>query len=404
MNFSSSNVTMTTISEQRLVEFKRIVEGYLLSLVCICGLLGNALTCVILSSRSMRTSTTNIYIFALSCASSCVLIGFLLTHGIRSTFHAETFYRHIFTTVFPIHVTCLLIQIYLTATVAVDRFILICLPFRGQKWRSPRHAIFVVIGVTIFCIFYCVPFWFEFTLVEKNNTRTIAMSKLGSHPLFRLLMRKYLYFVFVFLIPLSTILICKTMIIRKLYTVRKRKRLLGNLSKQNRSSNAINFLLLSIVFVFLLTQLPYFVFNVLYSWMGTNLMANLLARQYLAINNLLSVINASSTFILYAFFDRRFRQVGEHILFCRPLPPGFDGQTGATRTGVSHRSTSAFLTNVKSMRPSLQVIKNHRYSAGVNQSIQELNKQQAILLKMSATRSVPSLEKHADQVATFGSL
>lgn len=396
------NVSSTPISEQRLVEFKRIVEGYLLSIVCICGLLGNALTCVILSSRVMRTSTTNIYIFALSCASSCVLIGFLLTHGIRSTFHAETFYRHIFTRVFPIHVTCLLIQIYLTATVAVDRFILICLPFRGQKWRSPRHAIFVVLGVTLFCIIYCIPFWFEFTLVKRNNTRIISMSSFGSHPLFRLLMRKYLYFVFVFLIPLSTIIICKTMIIKKLYAVRKRKRLLGNLSKHYRSSNAINFLLLSIVFVFLLTQLPYFVFNVLYSWLGASLMANLRARQYLAINNLLSVINASSTFILYAFFDRKFRQVGEHFLFCRPLPAGFDNQTGVTRIVSSNRNASVFIPNSKTSRPSIQLLKNHRYSATVNNNIQDLTTQKLLSSKLSPARSAPLLEKD-DPISTFDS-
>ncbi|UJR37858.1 hypothetical protein I4U23_030548 [Adineta vaga] len=391
MNVSTTSST-SSISEQRLVEFKRIVEGYLLSIVCICGLLGNALTCVILSSRVMRTSTTNIYIFALSCASSCVLIGFLLTHGIRSTFHAEIFYQLIFTRVFPIHLTCLLIQIYLTATVAVDRFILICLPFRGQKWRSPRHAIFVVLCVTIFCIIYCIPFWFEFTLMKKNNTKTIVLSKIGLHPVFRLIMRKYLYFVFVFLIPLSTIIICKTMIIKKLYTVRQRKRLLGTLSKQNRSSNAINFLLLSIVFVFLLTQLPCFVFNVLYSWMGATLMANLRARQYLAINNLLLVINASSTFILYAFFDRKFRQVGQHFLFCHPLPASFDGQGGATRILTSNRNPSFFFSNSKSSRSSIHLLKNHRYSSTVNNNLQDLTKNQLFEGKLLTAKSVPLLE------------
>ncbi|CAF3475165.1 unnamed protein product [Rotaria sp. Silwood1] len=396
----SSTTTTTTLSEQRLVEFKRIVEGYLLSIVCICGLLGNALTCVILSSRIMRTSTTNIYIFALSCASSFVLIGFLLTHGIRSTFHAETFYRYIFTKVFPIHVTCLLIQIYLTATVAVDRFILICLPFRGQKWRSPRHAVFVVLCVALFCILYCIPFWFEFALIKQNNTRTIIVSRFGAHPLYRILMRKYLYFVFVFLIPLSTILICKTMIIKKLYTVRKRKRLLGNLSKHNRSSNAINFLLLSIVFVFLVTQFPYFIFNVLYAWFGISLMANLRARQYLAINNLLSVINASSTFILYAFFDRKFRQVGEHFLFCRPLPAGFDVQNGITRVIASNRHASIFVPNTKPCHSSIHLIKNHRYSATVNNNIQDLTKQQLIETPLKTARSVPFFETE-DHVSTF---
>ncbi|CAF2544903.1 unnamed protein product [Rotaria sp. Silwood2] len=399
MNVSSTTMS-TALSEQRLVDFKRIVEGYLLSIVCICGLLGNALTCVILSSRIMRTSTTNIYIFALSCASSCVLIGFLLTHGIRSTFHAETFYQYIFTKVFPIHVTCLLIQIYLTATVAVDRFILICLPFRGQKWRSPRHAVFVVLCVALFCILYCIPFWFEFTLIEgNNNTRVISLSKFGAHRLFRLLMRKFLYFIFVFLIPLSTILICKTMIIKKLYTVRRRKRLLGNLSKQNRSSNAINFLLLSIVFVFLVTQFPYFIFNVLYSWFGATLMANLRARQYLAINNLLSVINASSTFILYAFFDRKFRQVGQHFLFCRPLPAGFDAQNGITRIITSNRNASIFVSSSKSRHSSIHLIKNHRYSATVNNNIPDLAKQ-LIVTPLKVTRSVPFFETQ-DQVPTF---
>ncbi|CAF1317485.1 unnamed protein product [Adineta ricciae] len=318
--------------DQRLAEFKRIVEGYLLSIVCICGLLGNALTCVILSSRFMRTSITNIYIFSLSCASSCVLVGFLLTHGIRSTFKAEVFYLYIFTRIFPIHVTCLLIQIYLTATVAVDRFILICMPFRGRKWRSPRHAVVVVICVSAFCILYCVPFWFEFTLKTENNETIITVSDFGSTEMFRLLMRKYLYFIFVFLLPLTIILICKISIIKKLYCIRQRKRQLGTSSKPNRSSNAINFLLLSIVFIFLLTQLPYFVFNVLYSWFGTKLMMDLRARQYLSINNLLSVINASSTFILYAFFDKKFRQVGQYFLFCQPLPAGFDSRTGTTRT------------------------------------------------------------------------
>lgn len=393
MNNSS---TSAPVFDQRLVEFKRIVEGYLLSLVCICGLLGNALTCVILSSRVMRTSTTNIYIFALSCASSCVLIGFLLTHGVRSTFHAETLYRHIFTTVFPIHVTCLLIQIYLTATVAVDRFILICLPFRGHKWRSPRHAIFVVFCVTLFCILYCVPFWFEYTLVERNSTRIIAVSKFGQHNLFRVLMRKYLYFVFVFLIPLSTILICKIMIIKELYTVRRRKRLLGNLSKSNRSSNAINFLLLSIVFVFLLTQLPYFVFNVLYSWFGLAFMANLRARQYLAINNLLSVINASSTFILYAFFDRKFRQVGQHFLLCRPLSAAFDAQTGTTRILSSTRHASLFVPSSKNSRSSVQLLKNYRYSTTVNTNLQDLTRRQLLNSKLTTAKSVPNFPKQDD--------
>jgi hypothetical protein len=191
------------------------------------------------------------------------------------------------------------------------------------------------------------------------------------------------------------------MIIQKLYAVRKRKRLLGNSSKQNRSSNAINFLLLSIVFVFLLTQLPYFVFNVLYAWLGTKLMDNFFARIYLAINNLLSVINASSTFILYAFFDRKFRQVGQHILFCQPLPASFDVHGGATHIITSNRHPSLFYSNSKSPRSSILLLKNHRYSATVNNNIQDVTKQKLLLTNLPSAKSVPLFEKEEQTTSTF---
>jgi hypothetical protein len=152
--------------------------------------------------------------------------------------------------------------------------------------------------------------------------------------------------------------------------MRKRKRLLGILPKQqHRSSNAINFLLLSIVFLFLLTQLPYFVFNVLYAWLGPSLMANLRARQYLAINNLLSVINASSTFILYAFFDKKFREVGEYFLLCQPLPPNFDARTGTTRI-----LTQSFIVPNRKSNTSI-----HRNSSTWNNTLPDLTKEQFIV-------------------------
>ena len=356
------NNTSTSTSDQRLVEFKRIVEGYLLTAVCICGLMGNTLTCTILSNRSMRKSITNIYIFALSCASSFVLLGFLLTYGIRSTFKAENFYLMIFTRIFPIHITCILIQIYLTAAIAVDRFILICFPIKSRQWRSRPRALIVIGAICTFSIVYCIPFWFEFELIEKNQTKTIIVSKLGSSQLFRLLMRQYLYFIFVFLIPLTIILICKVLMIRELYSIRKRKRLLGNSAPQNRSSNEINFLLLSIVFLFLLTQLPYFVFNVLYTWFGPDLMINLLARQYLSISNLLSVINASSTFLLYAFFDKKFREVGAHVFFCHPLQAG----NLYRRTATSRLFKSNFSSSNKQTTPT-----NHQHSVTLERLISQ---------------------------------
>ncbi|CAF4026385.1 unnamed protein product, partial [Rotaria sp. Silwood2] len=190
-------MNITTSESENLVVFKRVIEGYILSSVCIIGLIGNSMTCLsILLNRIRRSSPTDIYIFGLSFISIFVLAGFLLTHGIRSTFHeyGEIIHRYLFIRVFPAHVTCLLIQIYLTAAISIDRFLLICRwrTFSYRKWRTPKRIINIIISITLFSIIYCLPFWFEHVLIDNQY---ISLSSFGSQPLFRLLMRQYLYFI-----------------------------------------------------------------------------------------------------------------------------------------------------------------------------------------------------------------
>lgn len=311
---------MTNVSTnetgEHLVVFKRLIEGYLLSGVCLVGLIGNSITCIsILTNRVRRSSPTDIYIFGLSFISIFVLAGFLLTHGIRSATpdYGEKIHRFVFIRVFPAHVTCLLIQIYLTTAISIDRFLLICCwqAFAYRQWRTPKRIIYIILSITLFSIIYCLPFWFEHALLENND---IVLSSFGSHPLFRLLMRQYLYFIFVFLIPMSCIIICTLSIIRTLYTLNKKKSQRQQKSLQRRqNSRKINTLLLSIMTIFLSTQLPYFIFNVIYAWQGPSLMENIRARQYLVINNLLSTINASTTFVLYALFGTKKNDIPQPV-------------------------------------------------------------------------------------------
>ncbi|CAF1663807.1 unnamed protein product [Didymodactylos carnosus] len=125
-------------------------------------------------------------------------------------------------------------------------------------------------------------------------------------------MRKYLYLIFVFLIPLSILIFCKTCIIKRLIMIRKKRQ---QLHKQDHSTNSITLLLLTLAGVFLLTQFPYFLFNIIYALKGPEYMETRNARLCLSVNNILSVINASSVFILYSFFGQNFREV-LRIIFC----------------------------------------------------------------------------------------
>ncbi|CAF0782089.1 unnamed protein product [Adineta steineri] len=300
------NVTKSEI--QGLADFKRLIEGYLLSCVCIIGLIGNSITCLsILSNRIRRSSPTDVFICSLSFTSIFVLAGFLLTHGIRSIFHqyGEKLYRYLFIRIFPPHITFLLIQIYLTAAISIDRYLLICSwrTMTYRKWRTSKRMLYIISGITIFSIIYCLPFWFEYVVI---NNEYISLSSIGSHPIFRLLMRQYLYFIFIFLLPMSCIITCTLSIVYTLYKHTKTKfKSHSNPCRRKKHSRKINTLLLSIMIIFLVTQLPYFIYNVIYALEGPSLMQNLRARQYLVINNLLSTINASATFVLYTLFGTK---------------------------------------------------------------------------------------------------
>ncbi|UJR27969.1 hypothetical protein I4U23_009227 [Adineta vaga] len=291
-----------------LVQFKRIVEGYLLSCICIIGLIGNSITCLsILFNRTRRSSPTDTFILGLSFTSIFVIAGFLLTHGIRFVFPAygEQLHRYLFIRVFPAHVTCILIQIYLTTAISIDRFVLICSwrTISYRKWRTSTRIIYIICAIAIFAILYCLPFWFEYIITDNND---IDLSTIGAHPLFRLLMRQYLYFIFIFLLPMSCIIICTLSIVRTLYKLTKNKaKSRSNHCRRKKHSRKVNTLLLSIMIIFLITQFPYFLYNVVYALQGPSLMENIRARQYLAINNLLSTINASTTFVLYALFGTK---------------------------------------------------------------------------------------------------
>ncbi|CAF1641693.1 unnamed protein product [Didymodactylos carnosus] len=186
------------------------------------------------------------------------------------------------------------------------------------------------------------------------------MSTFGKHPLYRLLMRKYLYFIFVFLLPLSILIFCKACIIRRLISARKRRRQLGtNTTQRHRSSNAITLLLLSIIFIFLITQVPYFIFNVLYAYKGPKYMEKPSTRLYLGINNILSVINASSAFILYSFFGQKFREIIYTLFCCKEI----DNHSDNFRMSQSFRKftlTSVLMKRNSSYVSSIPLVKKRQ--------------------------------------------
>ena len=71
MNISRTATSDDVILQQRL---QRYAYGYVMLVLCVTGLLGNMMTFAVLSRKTMRTSSTALYLRSLAVADALVLV------------------------------------------------------------------------------------------------------------------------------------------------------------------------------------------------------------------------------------------------------------------------------------------------------------------------------------------
>ncbi|CAF4423800.1 unnamed protein product, partial [Rotaria magnacalcarata] len=151
--------------------FRLVVWGYVGMVLSIFGIVGNIITILVLISPSLRTTSTNIYLIALSCSNILFLLIFIPSYSIRyllgysvymsnePPFTFEIILSRLPTT--PIYNTILLSIIYLTIAVSMDRLILIKFPLKSKDILTKHATLTTILLIYIFSIVYCIPYWLE---------------------------------------------------------------------------------------------------------------------------------------------------------------------------------------------------------------------------------------------------
>lgn len=295
--------------------FRLIVWGYIGLILSLFGIIGNFVTILALISPAMRTTSTNIYLTAVSCSNILFLLIFIPSYSIRyllgykvymsdqPPFAFEILLQRLPTT--PIYNTILLSIIYLTIAVSMDRLILIKFPIKAKQILTKRTTLLTIFFIYIFSIVYCIPYWFEQEYVPE--LKQCRLTKFGSkiHKYNRI----YVYIPVVYVIPFVTLTCINITIIKYLINKKRRRQSLCARTNRKRSTDYhITLMLVAVIIVFVLSQLPLLVLNAWYAYDRVGSYQSLIFHTLNSIGILLIVVNTSTNFFLYCFFGRKFRE------------------------------------------------------------------------------------------------
>jgi hypothetical protein len=306
--------------------FRLIVWGYVGIVLSLFGIIGNIITIIVLISPSMRTTSTNIYLTALSCSNILFLLIFIPSYSMRyllgyrlymtnqPPFAFEILLIRLPTT--PVYNTILLSIIYLTIAVSMDRLVLVKFPLKAKRILTQRTTLLAILSIYVFSIVYCIPYWFEQRYVPEEKVCILTPIGEKIHKYIRI----HIYIPVVYLIPFVTLTCINITIIQSLIINKRRKKSLGaKPSKRKQADYSITLMLVAVIIVFVLCQLPLLILNAWYAVDPKGSYKSLLFHSLNSLGILLLVFNTSTNFLLYCFFGQKFRQtLIEYILHILP--------------------------------------------------------------------------------------
>jgi hypothetical protein len=315
-NYSS----MIIIDERffdHILFYRHIIWGYIGMILSIFGIVGNIITIVVLLSPSMRATSTNVYLTALSCSNILYLLIFIPYISLRYILYYRSYIRKQSSSTLeyllrnlpiltPISDTILLSIIYLTIAISIDRFISIKSSLKIQQIFSLRTILFVILSIYIISILYCIPFWLE--QQYDPETEQCHLTKFGKK--IHLYIRVYIYIPIFSLIPFLTLTYINIILIKNIIEKKRRKRSLGVKSnRKNQVDYQITLMLVIIIIVSVLCYVPLTALHAWYAYDARGSYRNLVFHFFYIVAEFMLVLNASTNVLLYCFFGKKFRQI-----------------------------------------------------------------------------------------------
>uniref|UniRef100_A0A2K6F3H7 Kappa-type opioid receptor n=2 Tax=Propithecus coquereli TaxID=379532 RepID=A0A2K6F3H7_PROCO len=290
------------------------------SVVFVVGLVGNSLVMFVIVRYTKMKTATNIYIFNLALADALVTT----TMPFQSTVYLMNswpFGAVLCKVVISIDYYNMFTSIFTLTMMSVDRYIAVCHPVKALDFRTPLKA--KIINICIWLLSSSV----GISAIVLGGTKVREDGEViecslqfpdDDYSWWDLFM-KICVFVFAFVIPVLIIIVCYTLMILRLKSVR----LLSGSREKDRNLRRITRLVLVVVAVFIVCWTPIHIFILVEALGSTSHSTAALSSYYFCIA--LGYTNSSLNPILYAFLDENFKRCFRD--FCFPIKMRMERQS-----------------------------------------------------------------------------
>ncbi|GFN77331.1 FMRFamide receptor [Plakobranchus ocellatus] len=303
------------------VAYRKALTYYLMgimgSVVCCLGTIANALSVAVLTRRTMRSSTY-MYLAALAVCDSLVLFFTLLlilkdTRPPDSPNQMDQFHAVLFPFVHPTAVVFQVTSIWLTLAFTVDRYIMICHPFKSERMCRRSRARKVIICLYVAGLLLNIPRYFEyytktdtFQLTNSSTVYTvygIETTSIGTNEIFLEVMHSWFYLICVCGIPFLTLVILNAFLIRAVHLSRLKGK---EINAREKHRNDTTIMLIGVIVIFLICQGPALVSRMVYAFKSAY-SKNKIVFTLNEVGSFLVILNSAVNIVPYYLFGKKFR-------------------------------------------------------------------------------------------------
>ncbi|TKR89173.1 hypothetical protein L596_013314 [Steinernema carpocapsae] len=280
-------------------------------IMCMAGVVGNSLSLFIFTRPSFRKRSINVLLAALSASDLCLCLLAIPVFSISQLQAlvpslSKLVAANVLIFAYPVTLMLQSMSVWMLVTITIDRYLAVCHPFTVRIYCTTTRALITIGLIVLFAVGYnFVRFW-EWTLnTETDGAQVdeVIQPLLRGDRMFMLLYQNIATLITQFFIPLLVLCILNLEVARAILRAGETRRELVASEKREHSTAKM---MLFVVIVFIFCYTLSFILN-LAEILDEDLFRQPIGYLLNDVNNILVVINSSSSFIFYTKYSSRYR-------------------------------------------------------------------------------------------------